>query len=383
MTSMQLYLAFPDGVFHYVCAECNALCCRGQGFGGSLRREMQTLLVLYPAIESMAVSRSGNNLEFATPTGRCYFLDADNRCAIERVHGKTLKPGVCVLFPFNLFTRIGTAVAVSPQFMCPLRVQVPARPGQVEGTHALIETAVRESGLLDPSYVEGHLPSVLLHGSENASSVLKREEGFRDACSRALGRQSFIEMLRGESADPEALDGFVVRAAAIMGLDPPSRPQGRDPIDDVLIALAPPLRLNMLRLSPEGILRALALGEMVVRRVLPLSSGPLSPQGVHQIVTVPGPALRLLAQGDEPLDLVKRASMEVSWFDVPEMVLAAFKALSDFRKSIGTLTALEKAIEPSMTVSDRAVLLRYIGMQVEALMKRPARRKNSPIVTPN
>src|SRR5687768_9293505 len=35
-----IFFAFPDGVFHHVCAECTALCCRGQGFAGSLKREM-------------------------------------------------------------------------------------------------------------------------------------------------------------------------------------------------------------------------------------------------------------------------------------------------------------------------------------------------------
>ena len=30
----EIFFAFPDGVFHHVCAECTALCCRGQGFAG-------------------------------------------------------------------------------------------------------------------------------------------------------------------------------------------------------------------------------------------------------------------------------------------------------------------------------------------------------------
>ena len=45
--AVSLFFAFPDGVYHYVCAECTALCCRGQGFGGSLEREMRTLLQIY------------------------------------------------------------------------------------------------------------------------------------------------------------------------------------------------------------------------------------------------------------------------------------------------------------------------------------------------
>jgi hypothetical protein len=58
--SVPLYMAFADGVYHYVCAECNALCCRGQGFGGNLKREIQPLFNHYPALESMAYMRKGN-----------------------------------------------------------------------------------------------------------------------------------------------------------------------------------------------------------------------------------------------------------------------------------------------------------------------------------
>ena len=172
-----LYFAFPDGAYHYVCAECTALCCRGQGFAGSLQREMRQLLTIYPALGSAATSRQGDIITFATPSGRCHFLDGDNLCRIEKEHGKALKPGVCGLFPFNVFTRIGDVVAISPHFMCPLRLQIPARPGRVEGTHARIETAVRESALLDRAYVEAHMVPSRLHPALDADSVLEREIG--------------------------------------------------------------------------------------------------------------------------------------------------------------------------------------------------------------
>lgn len=183
-------MAFPDGVFHYVCAECTALCCRGQGFGGSLKREMPVLLSLYPALGSAVASRQGSMLTFGTPVGRCFFLDTDNLCRIEKERGKDLKPGGCSLFPFNLFTRIGEVVAIRPRFLCPIRLQVPARPGHVEGTHATVEAAARESGLLDTEYVNGYLPPIGLHVSQDASAVIAREVAFRDACSRALERRA-------------------------------------------------------------------------------------------------------------------------------------------------------------------------------------------------
>lgn len=375
IATTEFYFAFPDGVFQYVCPECDALCCRGQGFAGNLRREMQKLVQLYPALESMAVARHGNILSFATPTGRCHFLEADNLCRIEKEHGKQQKPGVCMLFPFNVFTRIGKNIAISPHFMCPLRLKLPARPGEVEGTHSMVESAARESQLLDPEYLEAHLPVAFLHQSADPDSVLKREKNFRDACSRSLGQQSFNQVIKEASDEPDELDAFTLRAAQVLAVAP-SAPSARDEIDDLLLALAPSLRLDMLRLSSEGILRALALAELVLRQVAPLSSVPLTPQGAHRILVAPGPALRLLAGGDEPLELARKTSIKAPQFGIPDLSFAAFKALRDISNSTGALSAIEKVMKPSFSVSDRAVLLNNLGAQVEVKLKRPRKRRS-------
>lgn len=358
-----LYMAFPDGVYHYVCAECTALCCRGQGFGGSFRREMGQLLSLYPALGSMAVSRQGDIISFATPTGGCHFLDGDNLCRIEKEHGKQLKPGVCTLFPFNVFTRIGKTIAVSPHFMCPLRLRVPARPGEVEGTHSAVETAVRESALLDGDQVKNHAQSATLHPSLNAEEVLARESRFRDRCSAALGRRRFYTTVRGESEDAPSFDEFIPRALKVMGYEGPPRPRRRDGIDDLMLALAPPLRLTMLTSSSEAMLRALALGEMLLRWVAPLSSGPPTLQGAHHIITSFGGAIRLLASGDQPVQLRARAA-KVAPFGDPDMTFAAFRVLRDVASSTAPLVALEKAVSPALTVSQRSVLLVQLGSQI-------------------
>src|SRR6185369_10211787 len=85
----------------------------------------------------------------ASPTAGCYFLRADDRCEIEVRHGKALKPGVCSLFPFNDLKRIGGVVVVSPHFLCPLRLRIPARVGEAQGTHAMVTAAALESGLIE------------------------------------------------------------------------------------------------------------------------------------------------------------------------------------------------------------------------------------------
>ena len=371
--AMPLYFAFPDGVFNYVCAECTALCCKGHGFGGSLEKELRPLFVLYPQIESMAIRREGDVIEFATPSSGCLLLDSDNWCRIEKEHGKAAKPSICNLFPFNSFMQIGNTIAVRPHFLCPLRVQVPARPGYVEGTHANLETVIRSSPMISSEFMNTRKPPFGMNPSVNANSVLEREASFRDICSLELGQSSFAGVLRRASADPDALGGFVVRAAQILGLPVPSQP--RDSVDDLLISLAAPLRLEMLHLSSEAILRALALGEIIFRQAVSLSHIPLTPQGAYTILTRFGPTIRLLAHGDEPVNLPDSAKVVAPPFGDADMIFAAFLAIRDARGSGGVLNALEKSIKPSFTVSDRAILLNQIGSEIEAIYKKRQKKR--------
>ena len=373
MGVVPLYFAFPDGVFNYVCAECTALCCKGHGFGGSLENELRPLFVLYPQIESMAVHRRGDFVEFATPISGCLLLDSDNWCRIEKEHGKTAKPNICNLFPFNSFTQIGKAIAVKPHFLCPLRIQVPARPGYVEGTHATIETAIRSSPIINSEFMSARKPPFGINPSVNANSALEREISFRDICALELGQSRFAEVLRRASTDPDALDGFVVRAARVLGLPVPSQP--RDSVDDLLIALAPPLRLEMLHLSSEAILRALSLGEIIFRQAVSLSRIPLTPQGAYTILIQFGPTLRLLAHGDEPVDLPGNAKVVAPPFGDSDMIFAAFLAIRDARGSGGVLNALEKSIKPSFTVSDRSILINQIGSEIEEIYKKRQKKR--------
>jgi hypothetical protein len=376
-----LFMAFPDGVYHYVCAECDAHCCRGQGFAGNLRREMTQLLTLYPALGSAAVSRSGDIVTFATPSGRCHFLDGDNLCRIEKDHGKALKPGVCSLFPFNVFTRIGKVVAVSPHFMCPLRLQLPARPGEVEGTHAKLAAAVFESGLLTEPNAKARQSEAMFHPSMNAETTLQRETEFRDACSAALGHQSFRALLKAQSEDDVALDAFISRAVPLLGYEDTFGDQPRDLTDDLLMAMASPLRLSLLRLGSEEIIRVLALGEVVLRRVAALSDQPPTLQGAHQIITSVMHALRLLARADEPFELKPRASVKSPQFSDPEMTFAAFITLREVQNSTGILEALEKAVTPSLSVADRSILLIQLGHKLET-ESAPLQKKRAGVAKP-
>ena len=374
--AVPLFFAFPDGVYHYVCAECTALCCRGQGFSGSLEREMKTLLQIYPALGSVSTGRVADQVNVTTPAGACFFLDADNLCRIEKEHGKATKPGVCVLFPFNGFTRIGAAVAVSPHFLCPLRLQVPPSSGAVEGTHADLEAAIRDSRMLDPTYVKSFLTPARLHPDLNPRAVLARESTFRDACSQALGHARFASTLNEASTDRAALASRVNRATRLLGLDPPSRPPAQDAIDDLLLALASPLRLDLLSLSSEGMLGALALAERILRHTSALSPEAPSLQGASQVVSDLFPVLRLLARGDEPLEISRAASLKSPPFGVPELLFSTHRFWRAFKSTPRTLTVLEQSVPPAMSPSDRTVLFNSLGSRMDqVILKRGRKRK--------
>src|SRR5688572_17583902 len=214
--SMEIFFAFPDGVFHHVCAECTALCCRGQGFAGSLKREMNFVFRNYPPLASLVTEREGDIVTVATPAGRCFFLRNDNLCQIELDHGRDRRPGICLLFPFNDFSRIGNTLVVAPHFMCPLPLSLPAAPGKGEGTHASVAKAIKETAMGEESYVRGFVGTAKLPHGRTATEILQREILFRDMCSESLGRARFRDVIEESSSSPSELRAFRKRVAKML-----------------------------------------------------------------------------------------------------------------------------------------------------------------------
>jgi len=352
-----IYFAFPDGVLDYVCAECDALCCRGQGFGGSLRREMRTLLTLYPSLQTMAVRRRGDVVYFATFRQGCQFLE-DRFCRIERDHGKALKPGVCTLFPFNAFSRVGGFLVVAPHFICPLRLRAPAGSAPVAGTHAAIEAAIAETGLIDEqTWRQTVEPSPLVHRTE-ADAVLGREARFRDRCRDAIGRDTFRAVLDSASSNAGALRDNARRAAAALGLAAPPPDAPADAIDDALLAVSAPFRLRLLDLRDESILFALATGERLVRGAAAAGSTPPTPQSVFTHLSAVAPALRLLAR-TRPLEELHR--VKTPPFGNPGMIGAARVLLAGLFAGQSGLAAADAAVTELSSPSDRVALLVEMG----------------------
>lgn len=366
-----VYLAFPDGVFHYVCRECTQNCCyRSSEFDGSFGKELQHLVKLYPAMEITAMRRRGDVLSFATPSGRCYFLEQDNRCGIEVRHGKEVKPACCSLFPFNNYFRIGKTFVVSLNTLCPLRLQVPAQPGQVEGTHERIESQLRQSPYLGESYYNG-VKQLYPYPEQQARAALAEEINFRDLCSQALGRQSFAATLREASNEPDKLEAYVAWAAGLLNLEMSLRPVARNHIDDLLLAISPILRLSRLTLPAEKRLRVLALGELALRRLLTMTGeqpvGPSdasTPKGAIEVLSRIANVMHLLAIADEPAMAAKNAMKNLPPFGDAQMTFAAFEILRAAEKEQTLSAVLEKNLV-KLPVADRMALLMdlasYIG----------------------
>jgi Fe-S-cluster containining protein len=370
--SLEIYMAFPDGAYDYVCPECTALCCRGHGHVGLLTSELAPVFERYPALRLTVIQRRGEQLTLATPADGCVVLDTDNRCKIEKEMGYPFKPSICKLFPFNGFRRWGTAVAVQPHFMCPLRLVTPPRPGAVQGTHEILERAIREIG-----YIEASLPTldkISVNPSRTPADVLACEIGFRDACTNALGHATFSSVIRGVSTDLVTLDDVVARGSALLEMDLPAASSEPDFIDSMMLALASPVRLNLMLLEPEAMLRALALGEVMLRYIWSTATRPLTPQSASSILEDYLPTVSLIARGDEPLGVPETFGGKLPTFEDPGLVFAGFATFKELGKGRPTLATLERIIAPSLPVHDRALLLHHIGMKAADRLAKSAKR---------
>jgi hypothetical protein len=322
----------------------------------------------YPPLASLVTEREGDIVTVATPVGRCFFLRNDNLCQIEIEHGRARKPGICLLFPFNDFSRIGNTLVVAPHFMCPLRLNLPAAPGQVEGTHASVAKAIQETTMGQSDYVRGFVGTAKLPAGQSAADVLKRERVFLDCCTRALGESRFRDVLEETSEDPSALWAFRKRVAKLLGWTIPPQNETRDSMDDILIASAAAYRVEALYHSDEGLLRFLALGELLARRVYTMSIAPPTLQGVFGVIEDMRPALKLLAWGDEKPPL-KKISLKSPEFGDSNLVDTAQKFLNWIPVK-GVLPALEKALPPKFSSADRIVIVRQTADTVDPAIRK-------------
>jgi hypothetical protein len=375
-TLRKLYMAFPDGALNYVCAECDAHCCKGFGFGGSAK-EMERVFELYPEVAPLTLDRAGSWVSMMTLATGCVLLDTDNFCRIEKEHDKSLKPSLCNIFPFNGFLRFGDVIAVTPHSLCPMRLQVPPRPGEVQGTHADIERAI-DSSVFWEVWVPS-IPKLMLSPARDAAEALEQEEAFRDRCGAALGVERFGDVLLAASADPAALRAIRARLVRLLGVGGGEWPADRDVLDDMLLALASSIRLQFTSLEPERVLHALLVGEIGVRNAASVARVPLTLKAAYEILSGYSAVMLLLGHGDQP------AGPDVNWnrkspkYDDAGMVFATYIALKELASGAGVLPALERALPDSMPVGDRWAVIQRIAGQF-ARRKSQAGRRRLPVL---
>lgn len=353
------FFAFPDGALHYDCTQCNALCCRGGGFGGFLEREMEDLYGLYPCLAQVTTSLNAGHVYVSNPVGRCFFLREDRACEIHASHGPERKPGVCLAFPFNSFMRLADSIVVTPNFLCPLKVLVPPEPGRAESTHAVLESSLPESGML------GRCDEPVLWPGEAESAVLETERAFRDLCGARLGAAGFMHTLNESAGAAAPFEGFMAWVAKLMGWC--SAGEVDPQWDGILHTLAPVLRARMLRLPVDARARMLVLTSMLTTAASRLGASP-SAGGLYSLWQSVRPALYLLALDSHPMGWSSDEKLELPRFGDAESTLASalLRRLSDGKRPAREV--LEAAIDKRMPPWKRMALLVQTG---SILLARP------------
>lgn len=354
----KVYFAFPDRAYHYDCARCDALCCRGHGIG-TAAPETPGLVARYPELAWTATKHGRTGSNFTNPSGACFFLATDNLCRVERDHGREAKPGVCVVFPFNNYSRLGDILVVRPHFLCPLEL----RPGQGAGNHEELAAQLEGTGMAARArHQPGHD-----YSPEEAEEIVRREEAFRDRCGAAIGRGRFSDLLENLAEPADALPAWRQRALRLWGL--PLEAPPRESLDDIMLALAPPLRMRMVRLSERGKRRVLLLAADYLRQVARVSGQPLSLQGAHHMIVNVLGVLRLLARGDLPLRLPPAEVVEGVEFQNPALTLAFFQVLEELQAGRELFGALEAALPGNLGGLERTIFLHQLAARVRELKR--------------
>lgn len=329
------HFAFPDSVLHYDCAQCTALCCLGHGIGAH-RRELVPLLRKAPELASWATTRSRELVFFRNAFGRCSFLNARDRCGVEEELGRAAKPSLCKAFPFNRISLLGDVRVVTPNFLCPLRLE--AASSANAGQHAKLAQELEEAGWLDQDFTQLHL-----HESEAPEDYLRGEVALRDACATALARGGTLASICAGSI-AEAAD-----LLACADADP-------SPFEASFLALASVWSFEMSEIPLAARRRALLLARQHVSRGLRLRGTPHTLQVTYALFATHVPVYELLAQPELPMP----AGLLIDSGDGPTLLAAAvIDRLARTGASVGE--ALREGCE-GLSELDRQTLLSSLAL---------------------
>ncbi len=308
--SINVHLAFPDGVLAYDCAVCDQRCCK-TGALVVFPAERQSLIRRHPALELVTPPILEGITAFATPPSGCWFLEGSDCSLLDSANHENntvhsaMRPVACTLFPFNLFGQLGDTLVVAPNGLCPFEVR---RDGAVSHAQVL--------EVLDRVGAAGEPPLPLRPDAVGDQIALERL--ILDAATTSLDEPSPVPLIAFsklatdaflehgadglERPDVGSLDETVADLYA--RLDLYARIVGvPSPDDATLEAIAPmlaawtgTLRLFGFPRTPIGQLPYAVLGlSLYVATWHALApQRPLLPQGLMQLVSSLAPTIALL-----------------------------------------------------------------------------------------
>jgi hypothetical protein len=137
-----IHFPFLSGLLTYDCDPCDAPCCKGTALGIGRSKEIVTLQSAQPRIPLFTTPgfAGSSMLSIQAPREACWFLDKKSSCRLHSVVGREAKPAGCRMFPFQRLRSLGEAVAVMPDFSCPLGVAAgPSDDGQTSHDELALE----------------------------------------------------------------------------------------------------------------------------------------------------------------------------------------------------------------------------------------------------
>ena len=101
MTKRQkIFIPFIDGLLNYNCQECGYVCCQDGTIIMNIKEKMK-LLQTYPILRYCFSSETKKTYAIRKYT-RCWFLEKNGLCYIQKKYGYSYKPFVCRSHPFYI-----------------------------------------------------------------------------------------------------------------------------------------------------------------------------------------------------------------------------------------------------------------------------------------
>ncbi len=352
-------MAFIDGSLDYDCASCPDNCCKGFGFGGMDDGPISDLIDNNPELLPWIQMRNKGYITCGTPISGCYFLESSGLCRIELTYGRSAKPGVCLLFPFNKLNLLDDHLVVRPHFLCSqFKPVVPPRSGFVHGSHRMVEEDIIITGMAN-----GEVSKLSSNMDEEANAVLAAEKEFRYASEKALGTCTVTGTLKSLSQDAEDLSAFISRALKLLGINRPASSEPRGPFEDLIHVMLPVKRFDYLMLTEEGRLRAMLLASELARTSFNTAMMPTLNNLSSYFDTV-SPLLTVLGLGEEPFKPL------MNWWqdegrrpplDSTDQKIAFGTMILLSGKGYGTLQALEEALSTVSRPLERVLFIRRLA----------------------